>query len=317
MGLKAGEKVLIVTDEAERIVGSSIQKCAEKVTGADNVDLFVLEDLVARPIKDLPDEIMSSILESNVTFWAADSLPGELETRHRFIELAKKYARHGHMPNITPVLMEQGMCSDYNEVYALTHKIHEVVRTVKRIHVSNRYGVEIDAEFDPNWRWVASDGRYHEKGRWGNLPEGETYTAPIKLSGRLVTNLLGDWFSEKYGNFNEPLSFMIEDSQIMLDTVQCSNGSLRSDLLQYLTTDSNSARASEFALPTNPELMSMPTIGNLLQDEKARVHIAFGDPYSEETGAPWSCPTHVDMLLEGCDLAADQIAIMKNGNYTV
>ena len=59
----------------------------------------------------------------------------------------------------------------------------------------------------------------------------------------------------------------------------------------------------------------MPTIGNLLQDEKARVHIAFGDPYQDDTGAPWRCPTHIDMLLEECDLAVDGRTIMKKGNY--
>ena len=71
---------------------------------------------------------------------------------------------------------------------------------------------------------------------------------------------------------------------INVGSINCANEVLRNELTQYLSTDSNSSRASEFALPTNPLLMSLPTIGNLLQDEKARVHIAFGDPYRDETG---------------------------------
>jgi len=317
MGLKPRERVLIVTDLSEKIVGSSLLKSAERVTGASNVTMFVLEDLANRPLIALPDEISNAIFGVDVTFWAANSLPGELVVRRGFIDLAKKYARHGHMPNVTPLVMEQGMCSDYNRVYELTHKIYDIVRKAEKITVSNRFGTEIEAEFDESWKWVPSDGRYHDKGRWGNLPEGETFTAPKVVRGRLVTNLLGDWFSEKYGNFSESLSFLIEDSQINLDTIECDNSSLKEDLMQYLTTDSNSVRAGEFALPTNPELMTMPTIGNLLQDEKSRVHIAFGDPYPDETGAPWSCPTHVDMLLEECDLTVDGWQIMKNGRYVI
>jgi aminopeptidase len=317
MGLHSGENVIIVTDRAELVVGNSLRKSSEKIVGQNNVKLFVLEDVSTRPLQDLPEKIASSIPSANVTFWAAQSLPGELVARKSFLNLTKKYARHGHMPNITSLLMEQGMCSDYNQVYALTHKIHEIVKNARKITVSNRFGTAIDVEFDPNWRWVPADGRYHDKGRWGNLPEGETFTAPLLVNGVLVTNLLGDWFSEKYGNFQESLSFSLNDSWIKLDTLKSPNSTLKSDLLQYLATDSNSTRASEFALPTNPELMSKPTIGNLLQDEKARVHIAFGDPYRDETGAPWTCPTHVDMLLEECDVSVDGIPIMKKGSYIV
>jgi aminopeptidase len=317
MGLRPDERVLIVTDKAEIVVGNSLKSSAEKVTDPKNVKLFVIEDVAARPLKSLPEEIAASISGADVTFWAAQSLPGELVARRKFLELAKKYARHGHMPNITSQLMERGMCSDYNRVYELTHKIFDFVRKARKITVSNRFGTEIEAEFDPEWRWVAADGRYHEKGRWGNLPEGETFTAPRALHGRLVTNLLGDWFSEKYGNFKDPLSLTVEDSRILMDTVRCENVSLKSDLMKYLETDPNSTRASEFALPTNPELMSMPTVGNLLQDEKARVHIAFGDPYQDETRAPWRCATHVDMLLEECDLSADGVAVLRKGSYVV
>ncbi len=203
------------------------------------------------------------------------------------------------------------------ESTSLLTEVFDFVRNAENITVSNRFGTRLEVEFDQSWRWVPADGRYHDKGRWGNLPEGEIFTAPSKVRGKLVTNLLGDWFSEKYGNLRDSLSFNVDDSLIKLDTISCRNSMLKSNLLAYLATNPNSIRASEFALPTNPELMSMPTIGNLLQDEKARVHIAFGDPYQDETGAPWRCPTHVDMLLEGCDVEVDGSDIMMNGSYVI
>ncbi|HYB04609.1 MAG TPA: hypothetical protein VED17_09105, partial [Nitrososphaerales archaeon] len=113
MGLHPGERVVIVSDRPEIEVGAALRRSAEKVTGPANVKLFVLEDLITRPITTLPAAIADAVPNANVTFWATQSLPGELTVRRQFTTLARKYARHGHMPNVTPILMEQGMCSDY------------------------------------------------------------------------------------------------------------------------------------------------------------------------------------------------------------
>ena len=47
-------------------------------------------------------------------------------------------------------------------------------------------------------------------------------------------------------------------------------------------------------------------IGVLLQDEKIPgVHLAFGDPYGSQTGAPWKSRTHIDVLTRACDVWID------------
>ncbi|MDG7007722.1 MAG: aminopeptidase [Nitrososphaerota archaeon] len=317
MGVRIQDRVLIVTDREQEEVGAALRKAATDVAGSSNVRMFVLEELAPRPLSKLPQKIERAIPWATVTLWASSSLPGELSARGPFIRKAIQNARHGHMPGITAKIMEQGMCADYDQVYDLTHKIYEITKKASKIEIRNDLGVSIVAEFDKTWRWVPSDGRYHEKGRWGNLPEGEAFTAPKLVSGHFVTNLLGDWFSEKYGNFEDPLSFDVKGSRVDFSTIHCENKTLRDEITRYLKTDENSDRASEFALPTNPLLISSPTIGNLLQDEKARPHVAFGDPYQHETGAPWASKTHVDLLLERCDAFVDGTEIMRRGSYIV
>jgi leucyl aminopeptidase (aminopeptidase T) len=72
----------------------------------------------------------------------------------------------------------------------------------------------------------------------------------------------------------------------------------------------------EFAIGTNIFLDRLT--GNLLQDEKfPSVHCAFGDPYSEETGADWRAKTHVDGIMLNCSIWIDGKQIMDEGKHLI
>lgn len=323
MGIKPEEHVLIVTDKGTFDVGDALREATKKIT--PYVELYVLEDYGERPMKTLPKEIEKAIPKASVTFWAAESRVGELATlRGPFMRIALQYARHGHMPSIKRRLMEEGMCSDYKQIAKLTEELYKIVKGAKKIDVANPAGTKLRIELNPQWRWVKSDGIFHEKGKWGNLPEGELFTAVSGSDGHMVIDELGDWFSDKYGCLTKPESSSdtpvhmdIEDSRVNLKTLECDNSQLKTELTEYLKTDENSNRAGEFALPTNAELIMKPLIGNLLQDEKARVHHAFGNPYPDETGANWRSRTHVDGLLKECSVWVDGKKIMEKDKYLI
>jgi aminopeptidase len=219
------------------------------------------------------------------------------------------------MPNVTRELMETGMCADYNKISDLTNKVDVAVRGSKRARVTNKSGTDLDVEFNPDWKWKISDGIYHQKGMWGNLPEGEIFTAAFKANGRMVIDELGDWFSPKYGVLTKnPVALHVKDSRIDVSSVECRNETLRNDFIQYIGTDSNSNRLGEFAIGTNTFLERLT--GNLLQDEKfPTVHCAFGDPYPEETGANWELKTHVDGIMLKCSIWVDGRKIMDEGKH--
>jgi leucyl aminopeptidase (aminopeptidase T) len=57
-------------------------------------------------------------------------------------------------------------------------------------------------------------------------------------------------------------------------------------------------------------------IGNLLQDEKfPTIHVAFGDPYPDETGADWESRTHIDAIMKDATLWVDDSKLMENGHF--
>jgi len=314
MSVRNGEHVLVLTDRETLEVGRALSEAAEAVSPG-NVKSFVLEDYTPRPAKQLPPQVLESIPSANVTFYAAQSKPGELGIRQPFIRTAIKYARHAHMPSITRELMETGMCADYVRISELTKKVDQAVKGCKTAKVINKSGTDLTVEFHPDWRWKVSDGLYPQKGMWGNLPDGEIFTAAYKANGRMVIDELGDWFSPKYGVISEtPLTLEITDSRIKLSSISCSNSELQREFLEYVKADPNGNRLGEFAIGTNIFLTELT--GNLLQDEKfPSVHSAFGDPYSEETGADWQAKSHVDGIMLKCSIWVDGKKIMDEGKH--
>jgi leucyl aminopeptidase (aminopeptidase T) len=211
--------------------------------------------------------------------------------------------------------METGMCADYHKISDLTKKVEGVVRACKRARVVTRAGTELEVEFNPSWRWKLCDGLYPNKGMWGNLPEGEIFTAAYRANGKMVIDELGDWFSPKYGVLTEtPVTLQVKDSRVDLSSVDCSNKQIQQEFVQYLTTDQKSNRLGEFAIGTNIFLQKLT--GNLLQDEKfPSVHCAFGDPYPDETGADWQSKTHVDGIMLKCSVWIDGRQLMDEGHH--
>ena len=113
---------------------------------------------------------------------------------------------------------------------------------------------------------------------------------------------------------HNPLAVTIEDSRIV--DVRCDRADLVRDFRAYTSTDENSNRVGEFAMGTNIALDDV--IGNILQDEKLpTLHIAFGHPYAEHTGAPWKSTTHIDIVGRRFDIWFDGEQVMRAGKYLI
>ena len=131
----------------------------------------------------------------------------------------------------------------------------------------------------------------------------------------MVDGVLGDWLANKYGRMEDhPLRLEIEDSRIV--DLSCARQDIVDDFKAYTSADPNSDRVGELALGTNLALRDC--IGQILQDEKLPgLHIAFGHPYAEHTGASWSSITHVDVVGRHFDIAFDGVPIMRDSRFLV
>lgn len=310
------DRVFIIRDRPRTEIAEAIQHEVE-ATGAA-LAVWTIEEHLQRPATSFPRELADEILRFHptVSYYVGTGLKGELSFRKPMLLLLadELRCRHGHMIGINDMLMTDGMTADYDEIYRITRKVYEIVRQAKTITVNTTLGTELVATFSPSLKWIPSDGRYWEQGKWGNLPEGETFTCPHSIDGVIAAEELGDWFAEKYGMLTPPVRIVVKGGRMA--SVETPDPHIGADVREYLAQHPNSDRVGEFAIGTNVGLTRI--VGNFLQDEKfPGVHIAFGDPYGFATGADWECPSHVDALASHATVTVDGRAIMEHGRFLV
>src|SRR5690348_4804537 len=259
------DRVFVIRDRGRADIADAIEVEA-RATGA-TVRAWTMEDHLQRPATSFPRDLGEELTRYRPTasFYIGTGMRGELAFRQPMLHLLADdlRARHGHMIGINDVVMTDGMAADYDEVYAVTRKVYEIVRQAARISVTTSLGTDLVAIFSPTMRWVPCDGRYWEQGRWGNLPEGETFTCPASVDGVLAAEELGDWFTDKYGLLSPPLRLVIRGGRVV--AIETPDDQLRADVREYLGQHPNSNRVGEFAIGTNVALTQI--VGNFLQDE--------------------------------------------------
>jgi aminopeptidase len=309
------ERAVIVTDRETRDIGEVIRKLADEI--AEKVSFHVLEDYAERPLTGLPEQIENDIKESNITYYAAQAQPGELKDfRRPLVNLALSVGREIHMPNIEEKIMRTGMQADYYKIASLTYLITSITAKSHKANVITPAGTDLKVTLSKKLKWVPDTGLLWYRGMFGNLPAGETYTCPENIEGVMVIDgILGDFFNQKYGSLEKtPVTVPITNSRAELVKMTCENKELLTELREYLQQDENADRVGEFAVGTNISLKGFVT--NLLQDEKfPGVHVAFGYPYPEETGADWESGGHVDGILRKCNVWFDDTQIMEDGKF--
>jgi aminopeptidase len=312
LGVRPGEHVALIADEASRAVAASIAAALD-----DRRALYtglLLEDFGPRPMRTAPADVLTALETADVGLMCMTPQAGELGARMAIVRVVeRRQIRYAHMVGVTPEIMKQGMRADYRMVDRLSEKLRERMLGAEKLTVKTEAGTTIAANFDRGLDWVKTSGLISPR-YWSNLPAGEVFTTPASVDGTFVCDATaGDHFNGKYGDLQAtPLVLEIQGGRLV--HAECTRKDLEQEFWEYCHTDENSDRVGELAFGTNFGLSDM--IGNLLQDEKfPGVHIAFGDPYGSQTHADWKSKTHVDVLTRECNVWIDNDQIISKGHY--
>jgi aminopeptidase len=316
--IQPDEKVTLITDRVTEPIAASL--AAQLAERGCPFNAFILEDFAPRPLTDMPAAVLADMETSQVSIFAVQVQPNELKSRMQMTDVVNgRRMRHAHMVNITPEIMCDGMRSDYEKVDRLSQQVLDRVRRATRIRATTAAGTSIVSDMNPGYKWFKTSGIISQE-KWGNLPGGECFTSPGEVNGTFVVDgVVGDWLCARYGLLAAaPLTLEIAHNRIVSCT--SSNQELERDFWTYTHTDENCDRVGEFAIGTNIGVSRV--IGNILQDEKfPGIHIAFGNPYGEHTGAPWRSGTHIDVVGLGFNIWLEspdgEEQIMREGKFLI
>jgi len=312
--IQPAEKVTIITDNATQEIAASLAREVDEVGAPFTV--FVLEELAPRPLTGLPAEILEDLETSKVSIFAVQVQTNELRSRMQMTEVVnRRRIRHAHMVNINRQIMLEGMRADFLKVDRISAKVIALVSVAKQIKAKTAAGTDLIADLSPNYKWLKTSGLISPD-KWGNLPGGEVFTTPGEVNGTFVIDgVVGDYLCAKFGDLKDcPLTIRVKGNR--LSEAHSDNRELEQDFWKYTHTDENSDRVGEFAIGTNIELKDV--IGHILQDEKfPGIHIAFGNPYGEHTGANWYSSTHIDVVGRRFDIWVDDNQIMRTGKFLI
>jgi leucyl aminopeptidase (aminopeptidase T) len=312
LAIQPGERVALIADEASGQVAASLAAVLEEV-GAP-CEGVLIERVAARPLVAAPREVLDALEHADAGILCVQPRQGELAARMAIVSLVeRRRIRYAHMVGVTAQIMRQGMRADYRLVDELSQRLCDRMPQATRLRVETPAGTAFGATFDPALTWVKTSGLINRR-YWSNLPAGEVFTTPASVDGVFVCDgTAGDYFGPKYGDLQAtPLTLEISGGRLV--SAQCARKDLEAEFWNYCHTDEHSDRVGELAFGTNVALEEM--IGVLLQDEKIPgVHLAFGDPYGSQTGAPWKSRTHIDVLTRGCDVWIDDEQVIGQGRY--
>jgi len=300
MGVKQGEKVLVITDPPKLKIARAIIGAARELSAKT---MLICMPVGKRHGSEPPEIVALAMLSSDVVI--APTTYSLTHTQAR-LRATKAGTRIATMPMITAGMMcRGGMLADYNVVSRLTKKVASRFERTAEVEVKTSAGTELTLSVAGR-KPHADTGIFHAPGDFGNLPAGEVFIAPVEgtAGGRVVVD--GSMADRKGGR--------IEISVEKGVAVKIS-GNYAQKLIRMLDEAGSKARnIAEFGIGTNTKAR---LIGNVLEDEKVlgTCHIALGD--NSAFGGRVRAGIHVDGILLKPTVKLDGKILMRDGRLKV
>lgn len=313
-GVKSDDRVFLLQDDSSEPTAKLIEEAITKASR--NFLVQKIRDF-QRPFRITP-EILKIAQNVDEVFVCLSYIREELSIF--WVPLAgivkKSPVKLLVLIGIEKRMLAEGMGADYHKIRQFSKKVFRLVKNAQKIRVKTKIGSDFVVEL--GFKWMVLDG-FPQPGKWVNLPDGEVLTTPTNLNGKVVI----DGSIEEFDNLRfkllkkNPISVEFKNGYATKGSVYSCNKELENYLNDNIFThDENSCRVGEFAFGTNTYLKKL--IGNITQDEKfPSVHIAFGDPHGEMTGACWTSPVHMDAIILEPTVWADDKMIMRQGEYLI
>jgi len=302
MGVRPGERVLVVTDAPLRTIGyATFEAALELTTEVLLIEMTPRQSNGAEP----PAEVAALMTQVDVVLCPTSKSLTHTDSRRA---ASAKGVRVATLPGVTEEVMVRCMNADYTEIAARTFRICDLMRQTKVVRVTAPAGTDVTLPIEGR-EAHASSGLFREKGLWGNLPTGEAYLAPLEgLSNGIV---VVDGSMASVGMVDQPIRIVVKDGY----ATDITGGASARRLVELLEPHGKDARTvAEFGVGTNDRAI---LTGVILEDEKVMgtIHIAFGD--NKSMGGSVRVASHLDGLIKQPTVWFDDRKVMEGGRLLV
>ena len=301
LGLRAGERLLVVTDTLTQAIGQALFEGGLQA-GAEGV-MSVIEP-TGRHGSEPPAAAAAAMLQADVIVCPTRFSLSHTQARHHASEAG---ARVATMPGIHEEMFFDGpITADHAGVERRTLELQRLLTEAEEAVIVSGDGSEL--RFSLRGRsGRASTGRFLVPRAWGNLPSGEAYLAPVEGSGQgeLVVNAS----VANIGRLQEPLKLRLRDGLLVE-----AEGEAADRLLELLGDAPAARNLAEFGIGTNEKAR---ITGVILEDEKAlgTIHLAFGD--NSTFGGTVRAGVHIDTVIQGPTVYLDDLQILGEGRLLI
>jgi len=328
MGLKRGEKILVVTDVpnfeewmkkestqlAEMVERSILAKMVSEIAATNFLDCpvnFYAYSSVGKHGTEPGQEVEKKLKEADVAIAITSYSLSHTNTREN---ATKTGTRIASMPMFLPEMFYPGgpMAVDYTKIHEECVKIAELENKAKDVILTSPSGTDLKLSLEGR-KGLIDDGISTKKGAFGNLPAGEVFTVPLEgtTNGKLVVE--EGWCA----GLKENLTFIFKDG-LVAEVI--GGGKLGEEFRELLQCGKNEEpylsrrNCAELGIGTNPNAKRPD---NLLEAEKIRetVHIAIGD--SSHMGGKVEADLHQDFVIPKPTLIFDGQIIIKEGKILI
>jgi leucyl aminopeptidase (aminopeptidase T) len=293
--------VLIVTDPPKRAIAERLLLESREL-GAETV----LMEMSARDTHgaEPPSSVAAAMLECDVFIAPTSKSMSHTEARHA---ACGKGARGATMPDITEDMLVRTMSADYDKVRRLSQLLADAITTGSEVRITSEEGTDVTMSIKDR-EGLSDDGDLRAAGKFGNLPAGEGFVAPVE--GLTNGTIVFDGSIWPIGKLSEPLVATIKDGY-----ATDFSGADASRFKEILDPSGPEAYAvAELGIGTNEKAI---LTGNILEDEKilGTVHVAFGDNHS--FGGVIRVSSHQDGIVLHPRLAIDGKVLLEGGRLLV
>ncbi len=314
LGVVAGDRLLVVVDEARESLGASLAEVA-RGRGAD-AEVVVLERLGRRPMRSLPEAMRAELSRAHASVLLIGFDDAERPMRREFAELVTQLKlRHAHMVGVGRRSMMTAFTADPQRVVDATRAVRTRLRPDSVLRLRSPAGSDLVVKLDERCRWQERVGIVRP-GRWENLPSGELFTCPADVSGVFVADAsMGASIGAQAGVLSRtPVRVEIRAS--VCRGVQCVDRGLGGAVESLLRAERHGDRVGMVVLGTNVGMRD--ATGEVVSDQNMPgLHIAFGATFSDQTGASWDGPTQLPMAGSRADVDLDGVPLLREGRYLV